>query len=91
MGPQMGNMPPFMGMMLNMILSRNPALQNNPLAQNMIQALMNGDAKSGEMLANNYLNTMGMTKDEALNQAYNQFSQFQQPQQPQSQNPFQNR
>lgn len=78
MGPQMGNMPPFMQMMLSMILSRNPALQNNPMAMNMINALQNNDAQAGQMLASNYLNSMGMSKEQGLNQAYNTFSQFQQ-------------
>lgn len=43
-----------------------PNIQRTPLAQAGINAILSNDAKAGEQLANNILNSMGITKEEAL-------------------------
>ena len=48
------------------MIRNNPNLPNTPWAQAGVNAILNGDAKAGEQLANNILNSMGMTKEEAL-------------------------
>lgn len=54
--------------MIGMIRS-NPAIADNPQMQAYIDVLESGDSKRGEELANNLLETYGMTKDDALRQA----------------------
>lgn len=44
----------------------NPDIQQTPLAQAGINAILNNDAEAGTKLANNILNSMGMTKEQAL-------------------------
>lgn len=51
---------------MNMI-KRNPAVANNPTAQEAIRAIETGDAKAGEEIANNILNSYGLTKEQAMN------------------------
>lgn len=48
------------------MIRNNPNIQQTPLAQAGINAILSNDAKAGEQLANNILNSMGMTKEEAL-------------------------
>ena len=48
------------------MIRNNPNIQQTPLARAGINAILNNDAKAGEQLANNILNSMGMTKEEAL-------------------------
>lgn len=54
--------------MINMIRA-NPAIADNPQMQFYIDVLESGDSKRGEELANNLLETYGMTKEDALAQA----------------------
>lgn len=54
--------------MINMIRA-NPAIADNPQMQAYIDVLESGDSKRGEELANNLLETYGMTKEDALSQA----------------------
>lgn len=54
--------------MVNMIRA-NPAIADNPQMQAYIDVLESGDSKRGEELANNLLETYGMTKEDALAQA----------------------
>ena len=54
------------------MVRNNPNIQQTPLAQAGINAILNNDAKSGEQLANNILNSMGMTKEQALQIAQKQ-------------------
>lgn len=51
------------------MLRANPAIADNPQAQSYLAVLESGDAKKGEELANNLLETYGMTKEQALSQA----------------------
>lgn len=54
--------------MINMIRA-NPAIADNPQMQAYIDVLESGDSKRGQELANNLLETYGMTKEDALAQA----------------------
>lgn len=51
------------------MIKNNPQFKNNPQAQNYIQILESGDAQKGQEVANNLLNTYGMSKEDALSQA----------------------
>ena len=48
------------------MIRNSPNIQQTPLAQAGINAILSNDAKAGEQLANNILDSMGMTKEEAL-------------------------
>ena len=48
------------------MIENNPNIQQTPLAQAGINAILNNDVEAGTQLANNILNSMGMTKEEAL-------------------------
>lgn len=48
------------------MIRNNPDIQQTPLAQAGINAILNNDAEAGTKLANNILNSMGMTKEQAL-------------------------
>lgn len=58
---------------LNMAQS-NPNIANNPQAQAMLNVVRSGDSKKGEEIARNLCNTMGITPEEAANQAANFFN-----------------
>lgn len=51
------------------LIKNNPQFANNPQAQNYIQILESGDPQKGEEVANNLLNSYGISKEEALSQA----------------------
>lgn len=51
------------------MIKNNPNLPNTPWTQAGVNAILNNDAKAGEQLANNILNSMGMTKEQALDLA----------------------
>lgn len=53
---------------LNMI-EKNPNVGNNPMARQMIEVLKSNDAKKGEEIANNLLNTYGVSREDAISQA----------------------
>lgn len=56
-------------MLLNNLLQNNPNIQQNPQAQNMIDAIKNNDSVKGEQIANNLLQTYGVSKEDALKRA----------------------
>lgn len=51
------------------LISRNPNIRNNPNFQPMIQAIETGDSARGEQLANNLLQSMGVSREDALAKA----------------------
>lgn len=51
------------------IIASNPAIANNPQAQNYINVIQSGDANRGQQIADNICKTYGVSRDEALNQA----------------------
>ena len=67
-----------MSKMLNFGQQLVNANQNNipnpPWAEAAINAVMNGDAKAGEQIANNLMQSMGMNKEQAMQMARQRFN-----------------
>lgn len=65
-------------MIANMVnkLKTDPRYASNPVAQNMLSAIMNGDAKKGEEIARNLCQTYGVTPEVACQQAMSMFGNF---------------
>lgn len=55
------------------MIQNNPQVNQSPLAQAGINAILHNDARAGEQLANNILHSMGMTKEQALEIAKERF------------------
>ena len=55
------------------MLRMNPQLRNNPQAQEWLQVIQSGDSARGEELANNILQSIGMTKEQAMQEASKRF------------------
>lgn len=51
------------------LIGQNPALQRNPNAQVMIDAIKSGDSRRGQEIAQNLCNTYGVKPEDALSQA----------------------
>lgn len=49
------------------LMRNNPQVAETPMGKNFMNALQNRDTAQGEELANNILQSQGMTKDSALN------------------------
>ena len=54
---------------LQRMLQQNPVVRNNPNNAPILNALERRDAQSGQQLAQNYINTLGMDWNTALHQA----------------------
>lgn len=65
-------MPNPMNLVMNMIRN-NPQVANNPQAQEWLGVIKSGDQARGEEIANNILQSMGMTKEQALQEASKRF------------------
>lgn len=52
-----------------MMLQKNPAVANNPRAQEYIRVIQSGDSKRGAEIASNLCESYGTTKEEALKSA----------------------
>ena len=48
------------------MIRNNPNIQQSPFAQAGVNAILNNDVKAGEQLANNILQSVGMTKEQAM-------------------------
>jgi len=57
--------------MLNFLLKNNPRVQNNPMAQSMLQVVQSGDSAQGEKIADNLCRNYGVTREQAIQQAQN--------------------
>jgi hypothetical protein len=55
--------------MFKRMLQQNPAVRNNPNNAPILNALERNDAQTGQQLAQNYVNTLGMDWNTALQQA----------------------
>ena len=51
------------------LIEKNPNVSNNPMGKQMVEVIRSGDSAKGEQLANNLLNTYGVSRDDALAQA----------------------
>ena len=49
-------------------------LPNAPWRDTAINAIMSGDAQAGQQIANNIMQSMGMTKEQMMEQARKQFN-----------------
>lgn len=49
-------------------------LPNAPWRDAAINAIMSGDAQTGQQIANNIMQSMGMTKEQMMEQAKKQFN-----------------
>ena len=49
-------------------------LPNAPWRDAAINAIMSGDAQAGQQIANNIMQSMGMTKEQMMEQAKRQFN-----------------
>lgn len=49
-------------------------LPNTPWRDAAINAIMSGDAQAGQQIANNIMQSMGMTKEQMMEQAKKQFN-----------------
>lgn len=60
---------------MQMLQRRMPAnSRNNPMANNLIQIIQNGDQKSGEQMARNICQSMGVSIEDATQMARKFFS-----------------
>lgn len=55
--------------MMKAIQMNSNSIDQSPIAANAKNILMNKDSQSGEKLANNFIQSMGMTKEEAVQSA----------------------
>lgn len=62
---------PFM--IAQQMAQQQPDIQKNPRAMEMLQVLLSGDARRGEELANNLLQTYGKTKEQGMQLASQRF------------------
>lgn len=51
------------------VISRNPAIANNPRAQEYLQVIQNGDSHRGQQIADNLCQSFGVSREDALRQA----------------------
>ena len=49
-------------------------MPNTPWKDAAINAIMSGDAQAGQQIANNIMQSMGMTKEQVMEQAKKQFN-----------------
>lgn len=55
--------------LLDQLLQRNPQIQTNPPAKNMISVIQNGDAAKGEEIARNLCQSYGVSPEQAYSMA----------------------
>ena len=53
---------------INMI-ANNPRVKDNPLAQQYLQVIMNGQSEEGARIAENLCKTYGISKEDAVSRA----------------------
>lgn len=52
-----------------LLMQKNPRMAQNPIAQQMMQALQTGDNEKGETLARNLCQSMGVNPEQAAQMA----------------------
>jgi len=57
--------------LIKMLINSNPRIQNNPMAQTMIEVIQSGNNVQGEQIAENLCKTYGVTREQATQQAEN--------------------
>lgn len=61
---------------LLMQIQQNPNFKNNPQAQEMLNVILTGDSKRGEEIANQILQSHGVSQEEGVNKARSFFGQM---------------
>lgn len=51
------------------LISQNPAIANNPQAQEYLKVIQSGDAQRGQEIAENLCQTYGVSREDAISQA----------------------
>lgn len=51
------------------LIEKNPNVSSNPMGKQMVEAIRSGDNAKGEQLANNLLNTYGISREDGIAQA----------------------
>lgn len=51
------------------LINQNPNIASNPQAQELMQIIKSGDSERGEQMANNILNSYGISKEKGLSDA----------------------
>lgn len=65
----MANIQEFAMNMIQQRMKQDPNLTKNQNMAQMINVIQSGDNAAGEQLANNILQTMGVSRDQAIQQA----------------------
>lgn len=59
--------------LVNKLMQSNPDIKNDPNRMRMLRAVLTNDEKTGIEIANNLLNTYGVSKEEGIKQATDYF------------------
>lgn len=54
-----------------MKVQNTPELANSPMGQSFLQIMQSGNQQAGIEMANNIINTLGISRDQAIQQAMN--------------------
>lgn len=54
-------------------MQRNPNIANTPMGQQFMRVLQSGDQNAGIQMANNILNSAGVSREQGIQQARNMF------------------
>ena len=57
-----------------LIRANQNSMPNTPWKDAAINAIMSGDAQAGQQIANNIMQSMGITKEQVMEQAKKQFN-----------------
>ena len=57
-----------------LIRANQNSMPNTPWEDAAINAIMSGDAQAGQQIANNIMQSMGITKEQVMEQAKKQFN-----------------
>lgn len=55
------------------MIEKNPNIKNNPNAKAMIEVIKANDQAKGEQIANNLIQSMGVSREDAISQAKGYF------------------
>lgn len=55
--------------LIQMLMQRNPAIMNNPNAQNMLNVVTSNDVNKGEQIARNLCQSYGVPPEQVYQQA----------------------
>lgn len=72
----MNNMERTLVQLAMMKVQNTPEISNSPMGSEFLQIINSGNAQAGEQMANNILNTLGLNREEAINQAFSGLSRM---------------